>query len=463
MSRELDGPWWATWRWTLLAVVSSLAFLACFVRIGADWDWLVAMGDHVRATREVPDGVPFASADTAGWRNVPLLAEVVASFLHDLGPRSAVIAHLVLVAVALVVLARAARDRGASDAYAAGAIAVLCVGSLSTLGVLRAQTFSLVPFALVVALVSRQARRPDRRIWWVVPLVAVWGNLHGAALLGVCVLGAYLLVHRARTRLVESVAVGAVSVLALCATPALWHTPAYYAQVFDNVSAERGEGLWAQPSIGMPFDVAMILAAAALVLVGLRSRRPAWEYVAVLGLCVATASAARHGVWLLVVLVVVAAGRPKVTDGAGEAPPTRGSARTAVMLAQAATVAVAMVVAVPIALARGEVVLGAPSSVVREVATVAQGGVVLAPAPLSESLAVAGVRVWVVNPLDAFSHADQAAYLDFLDGSAGARRAIAVSDLVVVREGSPQEALMADETGFAAQPCGDDWICFSRS
>ena len=38
-----------------MAVASSLAFVAFFVRIGGDWDWLVALGDHIRATGPVPD------------------------------------------------------------------------------------------------------------------------------------------------------------------------------------------------------------------------------------------------------------------------------------------------------------------------------------------------------------------------------------------------------------------------
>ncbi len=36
----------------------------------------------------------------------------------------------------------------------------------------------------------------SRRIWLVVPLVIIWGNLHGAALVGVAAAGAYLLLDR---------------------------------------------------------------------------------------------------------------------------------------------------------------------------------------------------------------------------------------------------------------------------
>lgn len=450
--------WLDEWRWCLVAIVVSLVLLAAFVRIGGDWDWLVATGDHVVSTGSVPDSVPFASADTTGWRNVPVLAELLAAGLHALGARAAVLAHLALVAATLAVLAVAARGRGAGDAYVGAALGALVAGSLATLGVVRAQTFSLLPFALLVALVVRQARRPDRGIWWAVPLVAVWGNLHGAALLGTCVLGAYLLLHRLRQRPLETVGVGVAALTCLCLTPQGWHTPQYYAAVFDNVSAQRAEGLWARPSLDAPFDVVMLLAAAALAVLMLRTRRDLWEYVAVAGLAVATVSAARHGVWLLVLLVVLAAGRREPLDsadvaGAGPGRRARGAAVVA---------AVASLVAVPLALLRGQAVLGAPSDVVDTVADVAGDRVVLAPAPLSEALAVAGVQLWVSNPLDAFTHADQAAYLDFLDGRPGGREAAAQADVVVVGESSASRPLVAHDPDFVEQTCGGRWICYVR-
>lgn len=443
--------------WSMTAIVLTSAFVAQFVRIGGDWEWLVALGDHVRATGSVPDGVPFAAADTSGWVNVPVLAELMASGLDDLGARAAVLAHVAAIAMTLVVLAAAARARGGSDVQIAGAILLLCLGGLAALVIVRAQSLSLVPFALILALVARQAQRPDRRIWWAVPLIVVWGNLHGAALLGVCVLGAYLLVQRTRTHLWESCAVGVASVLALFATPQLWRTPLYYARVFDNVSAQRREGLWAGADPSNPLDVLMVLAVVCLLGLLLRSRRQPWEYVACLGLCLATASAARHGVWLLCLLVVLAPGRSMV------APADRPrDGRSSVGAASIGSSVAAVAFALPVVLVRGDLVLGSSPAVVRSVEEIAGTGVVLAPAPLSESLAASGVRLWAGNPLDAFGHGVQASYLDFLDGDEGARPAIRMSDVVVAREGSPQAALVSDDPTFVATPCTDDWICYVR-
>ncbi|SED35448.1 hypothetical protein SAMN04489844_4241 [Nocardioides exalbidus] len=444
------------WRWTGLALVVMLALLGLAVRVGGDWDWLVAMGDHVRATGSVPDFVPFAAADTSGWHNLPVLSEVLASLLHAVGPRVPVIAHLAAVAVSLVLLAATARSRGASDVAAAGALVVVVVADLASLVLLRAQTYSLVPFALLLALVVRQHRSPDRGIWWAVPLVAVWGNLHGGALLGTCVLGAYLVAGRLRVRPVETVLVGTASLLALCANPQLWRTPSYYLAVFDNAAAERSEGLWARPTLADPLDVVMLAGIAVLLVAFLRRRRPLWEYVAVAGLCASTASASRHGVWLAFLLMVVATAQP----APGTAPAPARAAGVAGVVA-----GLALVVAVPITVARGDDVLGARPGTVAAVARVADstpGGVVLAPAPLSESLAVGGVRLWAGNPLDAFSQADQTSLLDFYYGRAGAQAAVEASDVVVVMEGSAQESVVADDTAFTARDCGAPWLCYVR-
>lgn len=440
------------WAWTALALVLALAFLAQYVRIGGDWDWLVAMGDHIRRTGEVPDHVPFAEAPTDGWHNVPVLGEVVASFLHQAGPRVPVIAHLAAVAGGFAVLTGAARRRGATDGFAAVCLILVVVSSFASLVVVRAQIWSILLFPLLIALVCSQGRRPDRRIWLAVPLIAIWGNLHGAALLGVCFLGAYLSIERLKARPAESIAVGLASVVALFVNPQLWRTPSYYAEVFDNVSAQRAEGLWARPDVSQPIDVAMLLVIAILALAFLRRRRPLWEYVAVAGLALATASAVRHGVWLVFMLVVLAP-----AQNSQPAPSRRDFSRGAVVVA-----VVALVVAVPIALRRDDRVLGAPPGLVAEVAALSDGGVVLAPAPLSESLAVARVRVWATNPLDAFAHPDQATYLDFLAGRAAAQRALDASDVVVVKGGTAPEKAVVDSDDFRPRPCSDGWICYVR-
>ena len=83
---------------------------------------MVAVGDEIRATKTVPDAVPFAVADTSGWHDVPVLAELVTSFVHDLGDRVFVPVHLGLVVATLTILSSTARARGATDGWVAAAV-----------------------------------------------------------------------------------------------------------------------------------------------------------------------------------------------------------------------------------------------------------------------------------------------------------------------------------------------------
>lgn len=51
---------------------------------------------------------------------------------------------------------------------------------------------------------------------------------------------------------------------------------------------------------------------------------------------------------------------------------------------------------------------------------------------LAEQVALAGGRIWVGNPLDAFSHADQSLYLDWLEGRAAGDAALRHAPRVVL-------------------------------
>lgn len=454
----------AAWRWTPAALVISVLLVAQFARIGSDWEWVVAIGDHVRATWEVPSSVPFAAAPTEGWHDVPVLAQLVASYLAGGGPTLMVAWHVLTVVVTLLLLVLAARQRGGRDGVVAIMLTVLLLGTLQWWVILRLQTFSLPLFALLLLVLVRQAQRPDRGIWWVVPLVAVWGNLHGAVLMGTCVLGAYLLADRLRQRPAETVAVGSLSLVALLATPQGLDTLAYYRSVFDNVAAERGLGLWAPLDLGSPLDVLLIIAAAVLGVLVLRRRRAAWEYVAVLGLAVATSTASRHGLWLLVLMFVVAASPSTRTDTAQGHGPLPAWWQTAWPAAVAGCLATVLV------LVRGDAVAAVDPDVVATVSDVAAGesgrdggaAVVLAQSPMVESLAAAGVRVWVSNPIDAFSPEDQGAYLDFLEGGPGMSRAVAGAEVVVTSDDGAAHERMGTTPGFSARPCGDAWTCWTR-
>lgn len=387
-------------RSSAVAVAAAVAAAAGLGIVGADSRWVAALGDEIVASGSIPDGVPYASAPTAGWDNVLVLAELA---FHGFGSSYGLLAaQLVSVAVGFTLLAAAARRDGASDGSTAVVLLLVVVGALGSLVVIRLQLFSLAFFPALLLLLTGETTEGSRRIWLVPPLLAIWGNLHGAVLVGYAVVSAYLLFSRPRLQPRRAIAVWIASTLALLATPELLETVDYYRGVLNNEAARRGVGLWAPLTIGSPLDVLFLCAASVLIVLAVRGRARTWELVVLAGLAVLTVRTARSGVWLLFAAAVPAARGFRLRHAF---PPTVAAALATVLL-----------VGTTLAFARGPRSTGAGERVLGASLDAARGTPILAEDVLAEQVALAGGRIWVGNPLDAFRPADQRLYLDWLEG-----------------------------------------------
>ncbi len=411
--------------------------------VGADARWLAALGHIIVERGAIPAGVPFAAAHTSHWANTLVLAEVAFDGLEAaLGDRGLILAQLVAVALALAVLARDARADGADASGIASALALAALGSLASLAVARVQLFSLVLFPLLLALLRAEQRQPSRRIYLALALLALWSNLHGAALLGLAVLWAYLALSRARDDRVRAIVVGVGALPAMCLTPAGLRTVDYYSGLVTNVAARRGVGLWA-PLGTSPLDL-LLIAAALMLLARAWRRRPAlWELVVIVALAALTVKASRDGVWLLFVLVAPAAHS------------TRAKRQWNGLLPIGAVVAVALLVFDG---ARPLTPVGASRALVRRALVLAHGSPILADAIAAEQVALAGGRIWAGNPLDAFSHRVQGSYLDWVSGAPSGRAALANRqvNVVLVTRGTAQQSLTSSDREFVAV-ASDHW------
>lgn len=408
------GSWRTSTASPRSAVPFAAAALAAFAVLGADSRWLVALGPHV------VDALPFATAPTRGWHDVPVLAQTAFRVLYDLfGDRGLVLAQVGAAFAAFRLLPRGLP----------GALALLA--ALPTIVVVRAELFSLVLFPLLLALLHR---RPER-LWLAVPLVALWSNLHGSVLVGLALLWVYVLVERRRDWWV-----GLAATLGACVTPALWGTPAYYWGVARNEAARRGVGLW-QPLGFRPFDVVVAVSLVALAAIALRGRAwRRWEAIACLGLGAATVQSARLGTWLAFVLAFPAA-------RAWDARRTR--------LAFFAVPAFA-------ALAVVGLFLGPPDTGDRMLAERAARTQqpVLAEPILAEQVELAGGRVWVADPIDAFDRADQALYLDWLEGRGDG--AVQHAQLVLVDDASRAGKAAARDVRLARVAADRGFVLYRR-
>lgn len=315
---------------------------------------------------------------------MPVLAQAVFHALDALfGDRGLILAQMAAAFVGFALLARGVQ----SDLV----LVFVMIGSLPLLLVVHAELFSLALMPLMLLLLEEERWN----LWLAVPLLAVWSNLHGSVLVGLALLLVYVAVsHRGRWP------VAVCGVAAVCLTPALWNTPAYYVGVARNEAARRGVGFW-HPLDLRPFDLLLVACVVVLVAVG-RRRYRGWEAVAAIGLAAATIHAERLGVWLLF-LTAYPAGRAVRTVGV----PKRYVPALAVAFA---ALAIAGLVHPP--LDAGSRPLAHRAARTHEP--------VLAEPILAEQVEAYGGRVWVADPFDAFRRPDQRLYLDWLAGHGAA-------------------------------------------
>ena len=418
-------------RLSWLAVAAGSALSASVAAVGADARWLAAVGAVIARAGNIPSSIPYAAAPSHDWVNVPVLGELVFHALWSLdGERALVLAQAVAVAATLMLVLRDMRAAGASDTAAAVVLVVIPFASAASLFVVRAQMFSLPLFALLVLLLRSDARSSSRRIWLLVPLVALWSNLHGGVLAGLVVATIYLLFQR------RAFAVLAAAWAALFLTPALVHTGDYYWTVLHSEPAASGFGLWAPLSWHSPLDVLFVAVALPFVVLAVRAQPRRWELYAIALLAVSSVHVARNSIWLVLFVAAPAAAGMHLREI---------SASRRLLVAGAWLVPIVLLLA---AFAREPVqsVAGSPLRV--KAVRLAAGAPLLADAEDAEQLALDGRRVWIANPLDAFDRRDQRLYLDWLRGRPGGDALLRRHRVVLVALDSPPQKRLAHMRAF---------------
>jgi len=336
----------------------------------------------------------------------------------------------------LTLLLRDMRAAGASDGARALVIVGIPFATVSALLVVRAQLFSLPLFALAVLLLRTEARRPSHRLWLLVPLVALWSNLHGAVLTGLAVATVYLLVDRLRRDRWTALGVLAASWGALFVTPAFARTGEYYLGVLHSEPAVSGFGLWAPLSLRNPLDVVFIAVAVPLLWFAVRARPKTWELVSMVLLAIATVHVGRNSVWLVLFVAAPAACGLRLRGVAS----ARG-----VLLASAWVVPIVLLVA---AISRAPMQTVAGPALRGQAVRLAGGQPILADSEDAEQLALDGRRVWIANPIDAFARNDQRAYLSWLQGRGAGDTLLRRHDVVLVQADSKAQERLARDDAF---------------
>ncbi len=226
------------------------------------------------------------------------------------GLRLLLVVHVAFVLAGFVGAMAVARRCGASD-RAVFWVAAATIPTAPWAWQLRAQSLSYALFVAVLALLATDSERPSRRVWLVLPLLALWANVHGSVTLGVALTLFAGVVQIARRRMRGlALCVGGASCLFV--SPSGFALAHYYRSLLFNPLMGHFVDEW-RPSA---FPTAVPFFALAVAVAWLLGRQwnalGAFERLALLVTAAAGFTAIRGIVWFLLAAVVLV---PKALDG----------------------------------------------------------------------------------------------------------------------------------------------------
>ena len=328
----------------LAAAVAVTMIVPLLSRIAPhDFWWHMAMGRTIVREGRIPtaDSFSFTHAGepffNQGW-----LAQCVMYALHQAGGLSLlVVVQAVLIAVAYLLLLWMVVRKTGRPRLAAAVLLLAIEPNAYTNWSIRPQSYAIPLFAGFLVILTGYRMRWWRTLWPLVPLMALWVNLHGSFLLGLGLMGLVLLGEGIRRKAGDADALsprewrrlagytGAVA-LAVLANPTGPRVLGYVSHLMTSKSVVSLVTEWASPTprnaAGALFFALVIALFVALIYA---RRRPALtDLFLVLAFLWLGLSAGRNIVWFAMVaylplaeaLVSRRGDPPPVTrqDGAGQ-------------------------------------------------------------------------------------------------------------------------------------------------
>ncbi len=125
------------------------------------------------------------------WRNHEWLTEVVMALCYDsLGVFGLKLWKFGCTAATILFVVLAMAETGASPGVQLGTLTVTSVGLVMQMQ-FRPQLFTFLFFAATLAMLARHNYRGSAPLWLTIPIMALWGNLHGGYIIGIGTLGTY--------------------------------------------------------------------------------------------------------------------------------------------------------------------------------------------------------------------------------------------------------------------------------
>jgi hypothetical protein len=131
------------------------------------------------------------SAAGAVWRNHEWLSEIVmAALYNNLGVVGLKLWKFTCAAVTLTMMALGMAETGASPAIQLSTLTLAALAMVPQ-NQFRPQIFTFMLSSAMLALLARDNYRGRAPLWLIIPMMALWGNLHGGFIIGIATLAVY--------------------------------------------------------------------------------------------------------------------------------------------------------------------------------------------------------------------------------------------------------------------------------
>jgi hypothetical protein len=240
------------------------------------------------------------------------------------GVKLALFVHALFVTSGLVGAALFARTRGASARSVTWIAIPVLIAYYPVASVMRPQTFAFPLFTAVLWLVLSDARQQSRRIFWTLPLLVLWTNLHGSVVLGAMLVSLAGVVGMVQQRRPSGRGIALLLAPWACvfASPYGPHLPAYYEKILVAGDFKQFVTEWRPTTLTAQTAAVYLLVLGGLWLLGRAGRViPLLDQLAFALAAVLAFEAVRNTAWIgLVALAVLPPAVDRLRGSPAEEP-----------------------------------------------------------------------------------------------------------------------------------------------
>jgi hypothetical protein len=243
------------------------------------------------------------------WIDQQWLAQLGLYGLWRLGGVKLVLfVHALLVTSGLAGAALFARLHGATARSVTWIAIPVLIAYYPVASVMRPQSFAFPLFAAVLWLVLADARHPSRRVFWTLPLLVLWTNLHGSVVLGATLVSLDGLVGMVQQRRPSGRGIALLLAPWACvfASPYGPHLPSYYEKILVGGDFKHFVTEWAPTTLSAQTAAVYLIVLGGMWLLGRAGRTiPLLDQLAFVLASVLAFEAVRNTAWIGLVALAV--------------------------------------------------------------------------------------------------------------------------------------------------------------